>query len=163
MRSLTLSCLFVAVLAAHGFTAAPSRLASHIAKTTSLGPYAVPRTTTQLSLVELPQQSALEVSADYLSSSSSFVNQDFWIFLAGIFPFAWATVEFWSRIAVGKPFGTGKDSVYIGKDNAPLESRGRRVLDQGAFTVAYILFGISAGVIGLTMFSVLTSSPQDSF
>lgn len=94
-------------------------------------------------------------------SSLSLDNKDVWIFIAGIVPFAWATVEFWRRIAVGQPFGTGKDSVYIGQDNAPSESRGRRVLDRGAFLVAYILFGIAAAAIGITLFSVVTSPPME--
>ena len=99
-------------------------------------------------------------------SDLSFRNVNVWIFLAGIFPFAWATVEFWRRIAVGESFGTGKDSVRIvniGKDNAPTQSRGRQTLGQGALVVAYILFGLAAGIIGLTLYSVLTStSPQST-
>jgi hypothetical protein len=62
-------------------------------------------------------------------SDLSLRNVNVWIFLAGIFPFAWATVEFWRRIAVGEPFGTGKDSVRIvsiGKDDVPTQSRGRQ-------------------------------------
>ncbi len=30
------------------------------------------------------------------------------VFIIGIIPFLWATYEFWSRIAVGASFGTGK-------------------------------------------------------
>jgi hypothetical protein len=92
------------------------------------------------------------------SDGLSLQNPDVLVFVAGIIPFAWATVEFWRRIAVGEPFGTGRDSVYIGKDNAPQESRGRRTLDQGAFAVAYLLFGLAAGAIGLTLYSVVTST-----
>lgn len=88
-------------------------------------------------------------------------NTDVWVFIVGIIPFGWATVEFWRRIAVGEPFGTTRDSIYIGKENAPLESRGRRVLDRGAFLVAYILFGIAAAAIGITLYSVVTSPPMD--
>ena len=86
-------------------------------------------------------------------------NSDVWVFVAGVIPFAWATIEFWSRIAAGKPFGTGTDSVIIGKDNAPLESRGLKPLDRGAFVIAYVLFGIAAAVIGITLYSVVTSPP----
>lgn len=93
-------------------------------------------------------------------SSLSLENKDVWIFIAGIIPFGWATIEFWRRIAVGQPFGTGKDSIYIGQDNAPTESRGRRVLDRGAFLVAYLLFGIAAAAIAITLFSVATSPPM---
>jgi hypothetical protein len=91
-------------------------------------------------------------------SSLSLGNQDVWIFVAGLIPFGWAAVEFWRRIAVGQPFGTGTDSVYIGRDSAPSESRGRRVLDRGAFLVAYVLFGIAAAAICITLFSVVTSA-----
>jgi hypothetical protein len=80
------------------------------------------------------------------------------IFLVGLVPFAVATVEFWRRIAVGESFGTGSDSiVIIGEENAPESSRGQRVLGKDALIAAYILFGIAAAVIGLVLFSVLTS------
>jgi hypothetical protein len=95
-------------------------------------------------------------------SSLSLRNTDVWIFIAGLIPFGWATIEFWRRIAVGEPFGTGKDSVYIGKDGVPKESRGRRVLDRGAFLVAYLLFGIAAAAIAITLISVVTSPPMGS-
>jgi len=111
---------------------------------------------TALSL--LPDTNSLLMAEQSLSLR----NTDVWVFIVGIIPFAWATVEFWRRIAVGEPFGTGKDSVYIGKDNAPEESRGRRVLDRGAFLAAYLLFGIAAAAIGITLFSVVTSPPMDS-
>ena len=112
--------------------------------------------------VSLAQTQRTRTSVLGAAVSTDIINTDFWVFVAGVFPFAWATVEFWSRIAVGKPFGTGKDSVYIGKDNAPSESRGLRTLDEGAFAVAYVLFAIAAGAIGLTLYSVLTSAPPDS-
>jgi hypothetical protein len=88
----------------------------------------------------------------------SWTNTDVWVFVIGIIPFAWATVEFWRRIAVGESFGTGKDRIYfIGTDGVPQGSRGRQTLDSGAFVVAYILFGIAAGILGLTLYSVYTS------
>jgi hypothetical protein len=84
-------------------------------------------------------------------------------FIVGLVPFAVATVEFWRRIAVGESFGTGKDSVVIiGEDNDPLSSRGRRVLGKGALITAYILFAIAAGVLGIVLYSVLTSGDPDS-
>jgi hypothetical protein len=62
------------------------------------------------------------------------------VFIIGLIPFAWATVEFWRRIAFGESFGTGKDSVIIprpeitiGEDDNPESSRGRRTLDRGKF------------------------------
>jgi hypothetical protein len=84
-------------------------------------------------------------------------NHDFWIFLAGIFPFAWATVEFWRRIAVGESFGTGRDSIVIGMDDSPADSRGRRVLGKGALVTAVVLFTLAFGTIGIVLFSVVTS------
>uniref|UniRef100_A0A8J9T8K0 Uncharacterized protein n=1 Tax=Phaeodactylum tricornutum TaxID=2850 RepID=A0A8J9T8K0_PHATR len=80
------------------------------------------------------------------------------IFVAGLVPFVWATVEFWRRIAVGESFGTGSDSiVIIGEDDAPESSRGRRVLGKGALFTAYVLFTISAAVLGIVLFSVLAT------
>jgi hypothetical protein len=84
-------------------------------------------------------------------------NSDFWVFLAGVFPFAWATVEFWRRIAFGEAFGTGSDQVIIGMDDAPSDSRGRVVLGKGALYVAYILFAVSFGTIGIVFYSVISS------
>ena len=80
-------------------------------------------------------------------------------FIIGLIPFAVATVEFWRRIAVGGSFGTGQDSVVIiGQDDAPLSSRGRRVLGKGALVTAYILFGVAAAVLGIVLYAVISSS-----
>ena len=82
------------------------------------------------------------------------------VFLAGVFPFAWATVEFWRRIAFGESFGTGSDSVVfttIGEEDAPQSSRGQRVLGKGALVIAYALFAIAFGVLALVIGSVLTT------
>lgn len=85
------------------------------------------------------------------------------VFLIGIFPFIWATIEFWRRIAVGLPFGTGSDSiVIIGEDNKPSSSRGRQVLGKGALVVAYILFAIAGVSVGVSVFSVIASAPPTS-
>lgn len=84
-------------------------------------------------------------------------------FVIGLVPFAVATVEFWRRIAVGDSFGTGNDSVVIiGEDDAPLSSRGRRVLGKGALVTAYILFGVAAAVLAIVLYAVLSSSPPDN-
>lgn len=92
------------------------------------------------------------------SASSLATNSDVWVFVAGIIPFGWATIEFWRRIAVGDSFGTGSDSiVIIGEDSNPDSSRGRRVLGKDALVVAYILFGIAAAVLGVVMYTVVTS------
>lgn len=115
-------------------------------------------TTTTLAMLGGEESSVLLSAAE--QNLSFLRNANVWIFLVGLVPFGWATIEFWRRIAVGEPFGTSSDSVYIGKDSAPNESRGRRVLDRGAFVVAYILFGIAATAIGITLYSVVTSPPM---
>jgi hypothetical protein len=87
------------------------------------------------------------------------------VFIVGVIPFAWATVEFWRRIAVGASFGTGSDSVVIsiGENDNPESSRGKQVLGKGALVIAYILFTIAAGILALVLFSVLTSGPLPAF
>jgi hypothetical protein len=91
------------------------------------------------------------------------------IFIIGIIPFLWATYEFWSRIAVGKNFGTGSDSIQIrppssskttiGKDGDPLKSRGQRVLGDDALLVAYVLFAVAIGAVGIAIYSVISTHP----
>ena len=49
--------------------------------------------------------------------------------------------------------------VMIGEDNNPNSSRGRRTLDRGALTVAYVLFAVAAGSVAIAVASVVTS-PQ---
>jgi hypothetical protein len=107
---------------------------------------------------------ATAVTTTTATTSNLIQNVDVYVFLAGIFPFAWATVEFWRRIMFGEPFGTGKDSVIIGMDNVPTESRGRRVLGKGALLTAYVLFVIAFGTIAIVLYSVMSSplpSPDD--
>jgi hypothetical protein len=100
------------------------------------------------------------VNAATFSLSGLVLNTDVWVFVAGVFPFAWATVEFWRRIAVGESFGTGSDSVVIiGEDNAPEDSRGRRVLGRGALIVAYVLFTIAFATLAIVLYSVISSTP----
>ena len=96
------------------------------------------------------------------------------LFIGGVSPFAWATYEFWRRIAVGSSFGTGRDSVVIpspfeggdgdddgavviGEDGNPMSSRGRRTLDRGALTVAYVLFAVAGASVAIAIASVLMS------
>ena len=87
-------------------------------------------------------------------------NNDFKIFLAGIFPFMWATIEFWRRIMFGESFGTGTDSiVIIGSNDSPQDSRGSRILGKGALTVAYTIFVVAFGTLGVVGYSVLSSTP----
>lgn len=92
------------------------------------------------------------------------------VFIIGLIPFIWATIEFWRRIAVGASFGTGKDSVVIprpddvitiGEDGNPESSRGRRTLDKGALTVAYVLFAVAAGSVGIAVASVVMGPRPD--
>jgi hypothetical protein len=92
------------------------------------------------------------------------------VFIIGLIPFIWATIEFWRRIAVGASFGTGSDSVVIprpdevitiGEDGNPESSRGRRTLDKGALTVAYVLFAVAAGSVGIAVASVIMGPRPD--
>jgi hypothetical protein len=103
---------------------------------------------------------SFEPSAAGLSPTTTVV-----VFIVGVIPYIWATIEFWRRIAVGESFGTGADSVVIsiGEDENPESSRGRRVLGKGALVIAYILFAIAAAVLGLVLWSVLTTGPLPSF
>ena len=85
-------------------------------------------------------------------------TQTILVFAIGLVPFTVATIEFWRRIAFGESFGTGSDSVVIiGENDAPESSRGQRVLGQGALVVAYVLFAVAAGVLGLVIYAVTTS------
>ena len=86
-------------------------------------------------------------------------NTDVWVFIAGVFPFAWATVEFWRRVMGGDMFGTGTDSIIIGIDDSPEDSRGARVLGKDALITAYVLFTIAFGTLGVTIYSVISSGP----
>ena len=116
-----------------------------------------------------PQMDEAPIIIEQLSPTTTLI-----VFIIGIIPFIWATIEFWRRIAVGLPFGTGKDSILIrpeqsssssesenvvtiGEDNNPRSSRGRQVLGKGAIVVAYILFGVAAFSVGIAVFSVVTS------
>jgi len=82
-------------------------------------------------------------------------QQDTIVFLIGLFPFVWATVEFWRRIAVGASFGTGKDSITFGDSNDEITTPGRRVLGKDALITAYVLFGIAAATLLLSVVSSL--------
>ena len=112
-------------------------------------------------------------SVEPLSNTANVV-----VFIIGLIPFGWATVEFWRRIAVGATFGTGRDSVVIprpqdvlldddgnplitiGEDNNPTSSRGRQVLGKDALIVAYLLFAIAAASVGIAVYSVVTAPPM---
>ena len=116
------------------------------------------------------------VSVEGLSPTANTI-----VFIIGIIPFLWATYEFWSRIAVGASFGTGSDSIQIrpsststptstststststtrtiGQDGNPIKSRGQQVLGDDALLVAYVLFAIAIGSVGIAVYSVLSST-----
>lgn len=108
--------------------------------------------------------SMIAEATDVDSLQFLFNSRDFWVFLAGVFPFAWATVEFFRRIAVGESFGTGSDSVIIGMDDSPADSRGRRVLGKGALVIACVLFTVAFGAIVIALYSVISSgAPPETF
>ena len=81
------------------------------------------------------------------------------VFLIGCVPFVWAGVEFWRRIAVGDPFGTGKDSVVINDSSGNRPTPVRRVLGRDAILAARILFGIAfaSGILVLVATSDVLS------
>ena len=116
--------------------------------------------------IQQPQQlDEAPIIIEQLSPTTTLI-----VFIIGIIPFIWATIEFWRRIAVGASFGTTADSVVIpspfdnnddeglitiGEDGNPLSSRGRQTLDRGALTVAYVLFGVAAFTVGIAVASVV--------
>jgi hypothetical protein len=123
-------------------------------------------TTTQ----QITNETGAPIIIEQLSPTTTLI-----VFIIGIIPFIWATIEFWRRIAVGASFGTTADSVVIpspfdtddssgggndkmitiGEDNNPMSSRGRQTLDRGALTVAYVLFGVAAFTVGIAVASVV--------
>lgn len=121
------------------------------------------------SIQQPPQIDEAPIIIEQLSPTTTLI-----VFIIGIIPFIWATIEFWRRIAVGASFGTTSDSVVIpspfdsdistenseglitiGEDGNPMSSRGRQTLDRGALTVAYVLFGIAAFTVGIAVASVV--------
>ena len=131
-------------------------------------------TTTQ----QITDETAAPIIIEQLSPTTTLI-----VFIIGIIPFIWATIEFWRRIAVGASFGTTTDSVVIpspfdtatntdsegnndklitiGEDNNPMSSRGRQTLDRGALTVAYVLFGVAAFTVGIAVASVVMGPKPD--
>eukprot|EP00531_Pseudo-nitzschia_arenysensis_P008858 CAMPEP_0116137690 /NCGR_PEP_ID=MMETSP0329-20121206/12377_1 /TAXON_ID=697910 /ORGANISM="Pseudo-nitzschia arenysensis, Strain B593" /LENGTH=219 /DNA_ID=CAMNT_0003632611 /DNA_START=90 /DNA_END=749 /DNA_ORIENTATION=- len=107
--------------------------------------------TTTTTTITTTSTTSLQMVPDWAS------NTDVWVFGAGIFPFLWATYEFWRRIMFGEAFGTGTDSVIIGMEDSPSDSRGVRVLGRGALITAYTLFIIAFGTLGVVLYSVVTS------
>eukprot|EP00578_Thalassiosira_sp_NH16_P022637 CAMPEP_0181094854 /NCGR_PEP_ID=MMETSP1071-20121207/10210_1 /TAXON_ID=35127 /ORGANISM="Thalassiosira sp., Strain NH16" /LENGTH=235 /DNA_ID=CAMNT_0023177201 /DNA_START=170 /DNA_END=877 /DNA_ORIENTATION=- len=126
--------------------------------------------TSQLSGIVSEAEVVQNLQIEQLSPTTTII-----VFIIGIIPFVWATYEFWRRIAVGASFGTGSDSVVIpspfeeddgglitiGEDDDPNSSRGRRTLDRGALTVAYVLFAVAGGSVAIAVASVVMG-PQAS-
>lgn len=82
------------------------------------------------------------------------------VFIIGTVPFVWAGNEFWRRIAAGKSFGTGSDSIVINPTVAADEDQirrfgGRRVLGPDAVIAARFLFGLAAASVALTVVAAL--------
>lgn len=117
-------------------------------------PYELPSVQKRSSLLRM-----LIADESAMSMQELLKNSDVWVFLIGVFPFAWASVEFWRRIAFGEPFGTGSDSVIIGTDDAPMDSRGRRVLGKGALAIAYFLFAAAFATFAVVLYAFVSSSP----
>jgi hypothetical protein len=127
-----------------------------------------PSTTTPAQLLAVPDDAAQAAAAAASTTSSApgalSPTTTVLVFVLGLIPFAVATVEFWRRVALQLPFGTGgnKDQsvlIVIGDDNDRQLSRGRRVLGKDALIVAIVLFGVAASVIAIVVASVLTSTP----
>ena len=84
--------------------------------------------------------------------------EDTVVFVLGCVPFVYAGIEFWTRIANGDSFGTGRDSVVIKPLGQQYEGN-KRVLGQGAMIAARILFaiaGASALLVVVGVFDVLS-------
>ena len=104
-------------------------------------------------LVAVPAAAnAEEVAAAYLAAAPSAAPQfeprgitpeDTFVFVLGCVPFIWAGVEFWRRIAVGDPFGTGRDSVIINDTSGNRSRAVRRVLGRDAIIAAQVLFALA--------------------
>lgn len=117
----------------------------------------------QVAMALLPESSTLFLSDAFVSS----IQQEpvmqlskettIIVFVVGVIPFAIATFEFWRRIAVGASFGTNDPVVFIGENDAPSSSRGKQVLGKDSLITAYIIFAVVIAVLGLVIFSVLTS------
>ena len=81
-------------------------------------------------------------------------TEDTIVFVLGCIPFVWAGVEFWRRIAVGDPFGTGSDSVFINDTSGNRTRAVRRVLGADAIFAARVLFAIA----GISLASVVVAA-----
>ena len=91
--------------------------------------------------------SGVATDADINAALSTFeprgiTPEDTVIFVLGCIPFVYAGIEFWTRIANGDSFGTGRDSVVIQPLGQQYEGN-KRVLGADALIAARILFGIA--------------------
>ena len=114
-------------------------------------------------LVSDPSAAAIEdagTTAEMLSPTTAIA-----VFGIGLIPWTIATYEFWRRIAVGEAFGTRDPVVFtamIGEDDNPVSSRGRQVLGPGALITAYAIFTVVAAILGLVLYSVMTTATTTS-
>jgi hypothetical protein len=116
-----------------------------------------PSTTTTTQLLGMPDsigdvaQAAAAASSASPSSAPGALSPTttVLVFVAGLIAFAATTVEFWRRVALQLPFGTGgnnKDQsllIVIGDDSDRSLSR-RRVVGKDAVLVATVVFGVAA-------------------
>jgi hypothetical protein len=107
---------------------------------------------------------ALEPALEVASAAATYAPrgitaEDTAVFVVGMVPFVWATIEFWRRIAVGESFGTGKDAVIIRDTSGPEElGERRRVLGKDAILTARLLFaavGVALLLVGYAGYQAL--------
>jgi len=112
----------------------------------------------QIAAVDVMDATSNNIEDSMLSKQTAIT-----VFVVGLVPWTVATFEFWRRIAVGESFGTTSDAVVfsIGEDDNPASSRGRQVLGKGALVTAYCIFTVVAMVLGLVVYSVLTTPAMD--
>lgn len=99
--------------------------------------------------------------AEIIFEPRGITPEDSVIFVIGCIPFVWAGIEFWRRIAVGDPFGTGVDSVIIEDSSGNRPKPVRRVLGQDAIIAARLLFffAILSGLLVIpAAYDVLTTA-----
>ena len=101
---------------------------------------------------------AVATDAEVASALTTFeprgiTAEDSVIFVLGCVPFVYAGIEFWTRIANGLSFGTGKDSVFIEPLGKQYDGN-KRILGADAIIAARILFAIA----GVSLVSVVVTA-----
>ena len=102
--------------------------------------------------------SALSLTPLSDSSITSNPIADTSIFVVGLIPFVWATVEFNRRVLKGLPFGTGKIGTvrFDSSTDKAREESGTVVLGKGALLTSYILFGVAGATIFVSIAAVIS-------